>query len=125
MPERAARLEGGRHVAPPDPVAVRAGARVEARVERVRCVLRREHAEVVRQQPVQRLCGALRRRAGLDLDRGDVPERVHAGIGAARDGKRVDAPVELGEHVPELGFDRPRAGLTRPAAERGAVVLDR
>ena len=117
--------QSARRASKADAVAVRASPRVEARVERVRYVLCREHAEVVRQQPVQRLCSAIRRRPGLHLDGGDVPERVHAGVGATRDCKRVDAPVELGEHLPELGFDGPRAGLTRPAAEPGAVVLDR
>ena len=55
----------------------------------------------------------------------DLPERVHAGVGAAgaADDRR-DAAVHLGERVLDGRLHRRAVGLPLPADEVGAVVLD-
>ena len=81
--------------------------------------------DVLRERRVQRLGGALRRRAAADLDRRDVRERVDARVGAAGDGETVDRVVQLRERGAELALDGALARLARPAAEAGAVVRER
>ena len=85
----------------------------------------REHGDLVREARVERRRGALRRRAALDVDRGDLAERVDAGVRAARDGEVLHRREGLAERLPERRLDRRQAGLRRPAAERSAVVLER
>ena len=119
MPERARRLERRALAAPPDAVAVRARARVEARVEVVRRLLGASDREIGRQERVQRAGRASRRRAAVDVDRDDVRERVHARVGAARD--REAARARLVEALERALAARPRPcarpGCARPAAE--------
>ena len=114
MPERAARLEGRRHAAPPDPVAVRAGARVEACVERVGCLL---GARARRRRGAAAPFSASAARSGggpvSTSTEATFAERVHARIGAARDGERVDPARRAG---------RARAGAhPRPSSLRAGA----
>lgn len=59
--------------------------------------------------------------------RGDLRERVDAAVGAAGDGQLdavAVAPAQRSERVLQLALDGAQAGLTRPAREVRAVVLD-
>src|SRR5436305_1626448 len=125
QPPRAAMLERGTDVWPPDPVPVRPRASGEARVEPGPCFARVGDGYVGGQRSVQRLGDTRSGRAALDVDARDVRERVHAGVRASRDGERFPAREDLVELVPHASFDGAHPRLRRPAAKRGAVVLDR
>ncbi len=81
--------------------------------------------EIRRQERVQRFGGALGRGPADDLDRGDVPVRMDAGVGAPCDHELLVGAVQRLERASEHPLDRPLAGLARPAAEAGAVVGER
>jgi hypothetical protein len=93
-------------------------------VEVLRCLLDAEHRDIGRELRVQRLRGAPRRRAALDVDGRDVRQRVDARVGAPRDGKPVPAREDVLQARAELAFDGPQAGLRRPPVELGSVVLE-
>jgi len=96
-----------------------------AGVEAVRRLDRREDVDLVREARVERRSRALRRRAALDIDRGDLAERVHAGVRAAGDGQFLSRGERLRERLSQRGLDGRQAGLSGPAPERRAVVLER
>ena len=113
MPERAVDLERRALAAAPDAVAVRTRARREARVEARGPPRTRRTARSSGKNGVQRLDGPLGRRASVDVDRDDVRERVHPGVGAPGDD-------ELRPHVGRAcrkapADDAPRS-CARPAA---------
>jgi hypothetical protein len=85
----------------------------------------REHSDLLREARVEGRRGALRRRAALDLDRGDLAERVDTGVRAAGDGEVLHRREGLAERLPERRLDRRQPGLRSPAAKRRAVVLER
>ena len=74
--------------------------------------LGRDDGDVVRQDGVERLGRALRRRPALDVDARDLAERVDAGVGAPGDGE----PAPAREHAARA----PRAARPRPCAGRAA-----
>ena len=59
------------------------------RMEVHRGLLGRDDRDVIRQRRVQRLGGSISRRAALDLDADDVPQRMHAGVRPPSDGELV------------------------------------
>ena len=87
-------------------------------------VLDGHHGNVGRKVSVQRLGRTLRRRTALDLDGGDVRERMYPGVRPARDCEAVPGGKHLSETRTELAFDGPAVGLRRPAPEPGALVLE-
>ena len=84
-----------------------------------------DDGDVVGKRRVERLRDPLDLRSAVDLDARDVGERVHAGVGAARDGKRLPAWKHGGQCFAEDGLDRALARLRSPAPKAGAVVLER
>ena len=68
---------------------------------------------------------ALERRTRAHVDGHDVPEGVHAGVGAAGDGDVGAIAVHHVERLREHALHRPLAGLPRPPSEGGSVVGDR
>ena len=117
----AATLERAGHPAREQAVAVGAAERVAAGVEAVRCGDRLEHGNVIVQDPVQaprQIAGDLRRREARHLSPG-----VDPGVRASGDaeGDRVAKDRLQGRR--KLALDGAHAGLGRPAAEAGAVVL--
>jgi hypothetical protein len=110
--------------APVDAIPIRPGASRVASVEVPGRVLGGNHGDIGRKVGVQRLGRAIRRRAPLDLDGGDVPECVYPGVRAARDCQAVPGGKHLSEARTELALNGPAVGLRRPAPEPGAVVLE-
>ena len=55
----------------------------------------------------------------------DLAARVHARVGAARDGEPAPGREDAVERLAQHALDRALARLPRPAAEPGAVVLER
>jgi hypothetical protein len=90
-----------------------------------RRLFRTDDRDVVGQRRIERLGRTRGGRATLDVDAGHLAERVDARVGTAGDGESVNRAVELLECAPELAFDGAKTGLGRPAAEAGAVVLER
>jgi len=84
-----------------------------------------EHGDLVGQARVQRLGRALRRRAARHVHGRDLPQRVHACVGAARDGEAVERRERRRQRLAQRSLDRRQARLRRPPVERRAVVLDR
>jgi hypothetical protein len=119
--QRAARLEGRPRAPREDLVAVGPRDGVAAGVEGVARALRRGDRDVGRQQRVEARDGR-----GVARVRRDLRERVDAAVGAAGDGE-VDARTapQRGERVLDRALDGPAAGLSGPAGEVRAVVLDR
>src|SRR6185503_2497040 len=114
-----ATLEGRHAVARVEPVRVRARGGVAAGVEAVRRRLALQHADVGRKVAVP---GAERER--FPWVTRDLSERVNAGVGATRDGKRGGLSTNRREHGLHLPLDRALPVLARPSRETRAVVLD-
>ena len=115
VPPRAPGLERRRPAPPVDPVAVAAGTGGEAGVEVVRRLRGGDHRDVVGQFGVERPGSPLGRRPTLDVEGRHLAERVHAGVGAARDGETVPAREHLRQRGPHLPLDRAQARLARPS----------
>src|SRR5205085_3588953 len=125
QPPAPPQLEGRRRAAAEDAVAVAARAREAAGVEAGRDLRDGDDRDVVREQRVHRLGGALGRRAALDRDARDLRERVDAGVRPARHRELRPAREDAVECGPERALDGPEPRLRGPAVEAGAVVLER
>ena len=124
MPPGAPRFEGRRRPASEDAVAVASRQRGMAGVEVGRRLLRARDGDVVGQDGVQRLTDPRCRRSALDVDARDLAERMNAGIRASCDGQRVPRRIDLRQRRAQLALDGSETGLSRPAAEASAVVLE-
>src|SRR6185295_3521458 len=96
-----AQLEWRRRRAREQPVAIATRAGGVAGVEARRRLAGREHGDLVREALGEGRRGALRRRAALDVDRGDLAERVDAGVRAACDREVLHRREGLAKRLPE------------------------
>ena len=69
--------------------------------------------------------GPLGRSSALDVDRGHLAKRVHACIGTSRDCQRRPPVEGANERILQHPLHGPQTRLSGPAAEAGAVVLQR
>ena len=96
-----------------------------ARMEVGGRLLHRYDRDVLGQCRVERLGCAPDGQGALDVYARNLRERMDAGIRSACHGEAVERDVQLVQSPPELTFDGAEPRLGRPAAEVGAVVLDR
>ena len=108
-----------------EPIAVAARVGAVASVEVVGRGSGRENGDLVGQPRVERSGDPLRRRAALDVHRGDLAERMNTRVGAAGHREVLDRSERPGERLPQRRLDRGQPGLSRPAVERRTVVLER
>src|SRR5207244_5759511 len=108
-------LEGTENGAVPDAVAVRFVSGVEARIEVARNLDGLEDPDGQGQSPVEGPNDRLALDGTIDRDAGDLPTRVHAGIGAASPAHRHGPTRKLGARVLEDGLDRDSRRLPLPA----------
>ena len=90
-----------------------------------RRLLGRDDGDVAGQYRVQRFGRPLDRRPARHVDRDDVGERVHAGVGAAGDDELRPAGEDRFQRLAQHTLHRAQTRLRGPAAEGRAVVLER
>ena len=84
-----------------------------------------DDGDVLRQRGVQRLGGALERRARADLHRHDVRERVDASIGSTGDRDVAAIAVDVLDRLGKHFLDGALTGLPSPSSKGGAVIGNR
>ena len=105
-----------------DPVAVALAPRVAPGVEGRLPDLGRAHRHVLGEERVHPLHVGGRGQRALHGEARDLPERVHAGVGAPGAGDPHRLLVEGRERPLQLGLDRRPVGLDLPPHVAGAVV---
>ena len=107
-------------------VQIAAAHRAVARVELARDLLRRQHVDVARQRVVELEPQRLGREASLQVEVGDLAERVHARVRAPRAVDVEIAPArDLSHHALDLALHGAGVRLNLPAAIAGARVFER
>ena len=84
-----------------------------------------QHAHIFGQLRVERPEEIALGDVARQLEARDLPERVHARIGAACSGHRDVLPLDGRQRSLELGLHRPRIGLPLKAGKVGAVITER